>query len=50
MTGGNAATQKALEFIARSENPDQLRTIAENAQAAGNEEVRIAAQRRLYAV
>lgn len=50
MSGSRAATQKALELIARFTKPDELRKIAENAKAAGNEEVRSAALRKLYAV
>lgn len=40
----------AMEFIRNSSDPDKLRTLIANARKLGNEEVRHAAQLKLYAV
>lgn len=42
--------QRALDRIATSDDPDALRVMARNAHAAGDAEVKRAAQLRLYAV
>lgn len=44
------ATQRALDFVAKCNDPRQLRQMASNARRQGEEEVRRAAQRRLYEV
>lgn len=41
---------RALARIASCANPNELRQVAMNARAKGEEEVRLAAQRRLYEV
>ena len=41
---------RALARIANRTSPNELRQIAKNARAKGEEEVRLAAQRRLYEV
>ena len=46
----NGHKARALALIASCANPNQLRQIAKNARAKGEEEVRLAAQRRLYEV
>lgn len=43
-------TEAALKRIADCSNPEQLKQIAKNAAARGNEQVRQAAKLRLYAV
>lgn len=40
----------AMEFIRNSTDPDKLKTLIANARKLGNEEVRHAAQLRLYAI
>lgn len=47
-SGGHRA--RALARIANCTNPSELRQIAKNARAKGEEEVRLAAQKRLYEV
>lgn len=46
----NEAKARALARIASCNDPRQLRQMAKNARAKGEEEVRLAAQRRLYEV
>ena len=46
----NGHRARALARIASCTNPSELRQIARNARAKGEEEVRLAAQRRLYEV
>jgi hypothetical protein len=43
-------TRRALERIAQCNDPKDLRRMADNAKTAGNDEVREAALRKLYAV
>jgi hypothetical protein len=43
-------TRRALERIAQCNDPKDLRRTADNAKSAGNDEVREAALRKLYAV
>jgi hypothetical protein len=50
MTEKPDLTRRALERIAQSNDPKDLRRMADNAKTAGNDEVRQAALRRLYAV
>lgn len=46
----NDPRARALSRIASCTNPSELRQIAKNARAKGEEEVRFAAQRRLYEI
>ena len=46
----NGHKARALARIASCSNPNELRQVAKNARAKGEEEVRLAAQRRLYEV
>ncbi len=50
MTENDDLTRRALERIAKCNEPSELRRMADNAKAAGNETVREAALRRLYTV
>lgn len=49
-TDNEELTRRALERIAKCQDPKELRQAAKNAQAAGNDRVADAALRRLYAV
>jgi hypothetical protein len=50
MTSNGDLVRRALERIAKSNDPKDLRRMADNARSAGHDDVREAALRRLYAV
>jgi hypothetical protein len=50
MSNQDDLTRRALERVSQSNDPKELKRIAQNAKALGNEQVREAALRKLYAV
>ena len=50
MSNEDDLTRRALARIAMSSDPKELRRMDENAKALGNEQVRDAALRKLYAI